>query len=135
MKRQKRLGRSPSKSPKIQTKAIAGRSRGRAKGGQRPSVQAKVAPAAVPAGGETPAPASVPDQPSPGPHFLIAAVGASAGGGSAFSALLRAIAPHTPLALLLVQHLSAEHKSLLPELLDGITKMPVETARDRLTLR
>jgi len=135
MKRQKRLGRSPSKSPKIQTKAIAGRSRGRAKGGQRPSVQAKVARAPVPAGGETPAPASVPDEPSSGSHFLIAAVGASAGGWSAFSALLRAIDRHTPLALLLVQHLSAEHKSLLPELLDGITKMPVETARDRLKLR
>jgi len=68
------------------------------------------------------------------PHFLVAAVGASAGGWPAFSGLLRRIPAQTPLALLLVQHLSADHKSILPELLESVTKMPVETARDQVKL-
>jgi two-component system CheB/CheR fusion protein len=75
--------------------------------------------------------ASSPPPPHP-PPFLIAAVGASAGGWSAFSGLLRHLAPTSPMALLLVQHLSPEHKSILPELLENVTTMPVEKARDRL---
>ncbi|HEY8926939.1 MAG TPA: chemotaxis protein CheB, partial [Polyangia bacterium] len=63
---------------------------------------------------------------------MIAAIGASAGGWSAFSGVLRHLSPGNPLALLLVQHLSPEHKSSLPDLLAKITKLPVVKARDQL---
>src|SRR3569832_442230 len=69
------------------------------------------------------------------PNFLIAAVGASAGGWPAISGLLRAIPPKAPMALLLVQHLAPDHKSILPELLSSVTKLPVETARDKLKVK
>ena len=75
------------------------------------------------------------EQQDQSPHFLIAAVGASAGGWPAFAGLLRALPANAPLALLLVQHLSPQHKSVLPELLAGVTKMPVEKATDRLKVQ
>jgi len=63
---------------------------------------------------------------------MIAAIGASAGGWSAFSGVLRHLTPGNPMALLLIQHLSPEHESSLPDLLANITKMPVVEARDQL---
>jgi len=64
------------------------------------------------------------------PPFLVAAVGASAGGLEAFSALLRAIPADAPLALILVQHLARDQRSILPELLGNVTTMKVVTARN-----
>ena len=68
--------------------------------------------------------------PAHGPPFLVAAVGASAGGLEAFSALLRSIPADAPLALILVQHLARDQRSILPELLGNVTTMKVVTARN-----
>ncbi|MFP4165053.1 MAG: PAS domain S-box protein [Chitinispirillaceae bacterium] len=52
-------------------------------------------------------------------NFSVIAVGASAGGLSAFKTLVEAVPPSFEAALVLIQHLSPEHKSLLPELLQS----------------
>jgi two-component system, chemotaxis family, CheB/CheR fusion protein len=64
------------------------------------------------------------------PPFLVAAVGASAGGLEAFSNLLREMPPDAPLALVLVQHMSRTQPSLLPEILAGRTALQVTQATD-----
>ncbi|MEO7034701.1 MAG: chemotaxis protein CheB [Polyangiaceae bacterium] len=64
------------------------------------------------------------------PPFLVAAVGASAGGLEAFSALLGAMPSDAPLAVVLVQHLSRTHASLLPEILAARTALNVLSATD-----
>jgi two-component system, chemotaxis family, CheB/CheR fusion protein len=62
---------------------------------------------------------------SSAPPFLVAAVGASAGGLEAFTALIRSISRDAALALLLVQHLSRDEKSHLVELLGHATALTV----------
>jgi len=64
------------------------------------------------------------------PPFLVAAVGASAGGLEAFSTLLRDIPGDAPLAIVLVQHLSRTHDSQLPEILATRTPLQVLGACD-----
>jgi two-component system, chemotaxis family, CheB/CheR fusion protein len=64
------------------------------------------------------------------PPFLVAAVGASAGGLEAFSALLREMPRDAPLAMVLVQHMSRTQPSLLPEILAGRTALTVVQATD-----
>lgn len=64
------------------------------------------------------------------PPFLVAAVGASAGGLEAFSLLLGAMPSDAPLAVVLVQHLSRTHESQLPEILATRTALQVLTATD-----
>lgn len=64
------------------------------------------------------------------PPFLVAAVGASAGGLEAFSSLLGEIPREAPLAVVLVQHMGRTHRSLLPEILAGRTTMHVSQATD-----
>lgn len=64
------------------------------------------------------------------PPFLVAAIGASAGGLEAFSSLLGAIPKGAPLALVLVQHLSRTHTSQLPEILATRTALSVLSASD-----
>lgn len=69
-------------------------------------------------------PTSFPDD-GPGLPFLVAGVGASAGGLEAYTELLETL-PATPgLALLFVSHLDPEHKSHLPEILSRVSKLPV----------
>jgi two-component system CheB/CheR fusion protein len=69
------------------------------------------------------------------PPFLVAAVGASAGGLEAFSTLVHGIPADAPLALMLVQHMARDQHSLLPEILgkrsaltviEGRADMPIE---------
>lgn len=55
----------------------------------------------------------------------VVAIGASAGGLKAFMQLLEALPPDTGMAFVLIQHLSPDHESLMPEILRGKTKMPV----------
>jgi chemotaxis response regulator CheB len=57
------------------------------------------------------------------PPFLVAAVGASAGGLEAFSSLLRDMPGDAPLAVVLVQHLSRTSESLLAEILAARTAL------------
>jgi len=64
------------------------------------------------------------------PPFLVVAVGASAGGLEAFSTLLGALPANAPLAVVLVQHLSRTHVSLLAEILATRTPLNVLTATD-----
>jgi two-component system CheB/CheR fusion protein len=64
------------------------------------------------------------------PHdgVLVVAVGASAGGLDAFSALVRTLPANGDMAFILVQHLDPNHDSLLVELLANCTSMPVREA-------
>ncbi len=64
------------------------------------------------------------------PPFLVAAVGASAGGLEAFSALLNGIPGDAPLAIVLVQHMARSQPSLLAEILARRTTMHVAEASD-----
>jgi len=57
--------------------------------------------------------------------FPVVGIGASAGGLDAFKKLLRAIPEQSGMAYVLVQHLAPTHESLLPELLQKVTKIPV----------
>lgn len=58
-------------------------------------------------------------------NFLIAAVGASAGGIEAFTELLTNLPSDTGMAFVLVQHLDPKHASLLSDLLAKKCAMPV----------
>jgi two-component system CheB/CheR fusion protein len=80
----------------------------------------------VPPDGARPAQASG----SSAPPFLVAGVGASAGGLEAFSGLLRTIPAGTPLALIMVQHLARDQPSILPELLSHASALTVVPAAD-----
>jgi two-component system, chemotaxis family, CheB/CheR fusion protein len=57
--------------------------------------------------------------------FPVVGVGASAGGLDAFKQLLRSIPEDSGMAFILVQHLEPTHQSILPELLQKVTKIPV----------
>ena len=55
----------------------------------------------------------------------VVGIGASAGGLEALERLFRAVPPDTGMAYVVVQHLSPDFKSLMPELLERHTSMPV----------
>lgn len=59
------------------------------------------------------------------PLFPVVGIGASAGGLSAYTKLLKALPIDTGMAFVLVQHLDPKHASMLPELLGRTTLMPV----------
>lgn len=59
-------------------------------------------------------------------EFLIAAVGASAGGIEAFADLIRNMPPDTGMAFVLIQHLDPTHPSYLSDLVSKRTSMPVK---------
>lgn len=75
-------------------------------------------------------PPTVKPSASAAPPFLVAGVGASAGGLEAFSLILRPIPADAPLALVLVQHLARDHQSMLAELLAAKTALAVTEAHD-----
>ena len=68
------------------------------------------------------------------PPFPVVGAGASAGGLEAFSKLLRKIPADTRLAIVLVQHLSPNHESHLPELLGSATTLSIRQARDGMEI-
>jgi len=57
--------------------------------------------------------------------FPVVGIGASAGGLDAFKKLLKAVPEDSGMAYVLVQHLDPSHESLLVELLQKVTKIPV----------
>ena len=57
--------------------------------------------------------------------FPVVGIGASAGGLDAFKKLIKAIPENSGMAYVLVQHLDPNHESLLPEILQRITSIPV----------
>ncbi|MGD0679138.1 MAG: chemotaxis protein CheB [Polyangiaceae bacterium] len=62
--------------------------------------------------------------------FLIAAVGASAGGLAPTSELLRELGANPGIAVVVIHHLDATHESKLVEILSRTTSMPVAGASD-----
>jgi len=67
--------------------------------------------------------------------FPVVGVGASMGGLEAFKRLLRAIPQHPGMAFILVQHLEPTHESLLPELLQRVTLIPIEEITDHVLVQ
>ena len=63
-------------------------------------------------------------------RFPIVAIGASAGGLEAFSNLLRALSPEPALALIFIPHLDPTHESVMVELLQRTTGLPVLQAAE-----
>jgi two-component system CheB/CheR fusion protein len=58
--------------------------------------------------------------------FPVVGVGASAGGLEAFKRLVRAIPEQSGIAYILVQHLEPSHESMLVDILQKLTRIPVQ---------
>ncbi|MEO6455125.1 MAG: chemotaxis protein CheB, partial [Ginsengibacter sp.] len=67
--------------------------------------------------------------------FPVVGIGASAGGLDAFKKLLKAIPETSGMAYILVQHLHPQHESALPEILQSVTKVPVEQISDNVKVK
>jgi two-component system, chemotaxis family, CheB/CheR fusion protein len=67
--------------------------------------------------------------------FPVVGIGASAGGLEAFESFFRACPADTGMAFVLVQHLDPDHHSLLAEILQRCTAMPVAQAFDQVRVR
>ena len=64
--------------------------------------------------------------------FPVIGVGASAGGLEAFKRLLKAIPEDSGMAYILVQHLDPTHESILADLMQKVTKIPVQEISDNI---
>ncbi len=69
-----------------------------------------------------------------GLSFPVVAVGASAGGLAAFTALLKALPSKSGMAFVLIQHLEPKHESALTTLLSKATRMPVVEVSDGIAV-
>jgi len=67
--------------------------------------------------------------------FPVVGIGASAGGLDAFKKLLKAIPENSGIAYVLVQHLDPSHESMLPELLQKVTSIPVMEIADNVKVQ
>ena len=67
--------------------------------------------------------------------FPVVGIGASAGGLAAFKKLLGSIPESSGMAYVLVQHLDPNHESMLPELLQKVTKIPVQEISDDVVVK
>ncbi len=67
--------------------------------------------------------------------FPVVGVGASAGGLAAFKEFVQAISKDSGMAYVLVQHLDPNHDSLLPELLQKCSKIPVLEVTDEIEVK
>lgn len=66
--------------------------------------------------------------------FPIVGLGASAGGLEAFEQFFRHVPPDCGMAFVLVSHLDPDHVSILTEILQRTTVMPVVEARDQMAV-
>jgi two-component system CheB/CheR fusion protein len=75
-----------------------------------------------------------PSEPSENPaaSLKIVGIGASAGGLEAFDEFFRHMPPDSGMAFVLVQHLDPSHTSLLTDILQRSTPMPVVEAQDQV---
>lgn len=71
---------------------------------------------------------------APEPRYPIVGLGASAGGLEAFEQFFRAMPADSGLGFVLVPHLDPSHASLLSEILQRSTAMPVVEAQDRMVV-
>ncbi len=69
------------------------------------------------------------------PQFAVAAIGASAGGLEAIKLFLQALPSKSGIAYIFVQHLSPTHVSILPELLEKVSSIPVVTITDGIKIQ
>ncbi|MDO6802430.1 chemotaxis protein CheB [Wenyingzhuangia sp. 1_MG-2023] len=67
--------------------------------------------------------------------FNVVAIGASAGGLDAIQQLFDHVPSNTGIAFIVIQHLSPDFISLMPELLAKHTKMNIYTAEDKLEIK
>ncbi|MDZ7755811.1 CheR family methyltransferase [Rhodohalobacter sp.] len=67
--------------------------------------------------------------------FPVVGIGASAGGLTAFKELIKAIPKDSGMAYVFVQHLDPDHESLLPEILQKGTDIPVLEVSDPCTIK
>ena len=66
--------------------------------------------------------------------FRLSALGASAGGLEAFEQFFRSVSPDSGMAFVLVSHLDPSHVSILTEILQRTTAMPVVEVKDHMTV-
>ncbi len=71
---------------------------------------------------------------SSSPALTIVGIGASAGGLEAYEIFFRHLPPDTGMAFVLVPHLDPGHESILGEILQHSTAMPVREAEDQLSV-
>ncbi|MDO8292312.1 MAG: chemotaxis protein CheB, partial [Gallionella sp.] len=82
-----------------------------------------------------PAKRPAPEAPQPAQEahgFSIVGIGASAGGLEAFEQFYRKVPPDSGMAFVLVSHLDPSHVSILTEILQRTTTMPVVEAQDQM---
>src|ERR1700712_1418643 len=68
------------------------------------------------------------------PQFPVVGIGASAGGLDAVREFLKALPAKSGMAYVFIQHLSPEHESILPEILQRIAPFPVHQITDNIHL-
>jgi two-component system CheB/CheR fusion protein len=73
-------------------------------------------------------------EPTSQKHFPIVGIGASAGGLEAVKDFLSAVPKNTGMTFVFVQHLSPNHESFLPEILQKFAKIPVQQITDDIKL-
>jgi two-component system CheB/CheR fusion protein len=64
--------------------------------------------------------------------FVIAALGASAGGLEPLETFFKQMPAESGIAFVIIQHLAPDHETALPQLLGRHTEMPVEQAEDNM---
>ncbi|HEV8606276.1 MAG TPA: chemotaxis protein CheB [Tepidisphaeraceae bacterium] len=129
MAKEKRKPKAPAKRPsRNHSKATPPIPR------TQPEHAAPEAPLPLPPTDALESPAST-EAPAEGNEFSIVGVGASAGGLEAFMQFLESLPADTGMAIILVQHLSPNHESVLPELLRKGTTMPVEHVTEGMEIR
>lgn len=67
-------------------------------------------------------------------NLKIVGIGASAGGLEALEAFFRNVSEDSGATFIVIQHLSPDHKSMMPDLLGRITDIPVSLADDEIPL-
>jgi two-component system CheB/CheR fusion protein len=67
-------------------------------------------------------------------QFPVVGIGASAGGLDAFKTFLCALPSKPGMAFVFIQHLSPQHDSILPEILEKVSPFPVQQITDNLHL-
>jgi len=67
--------------------------------------------------------------------FWVVGIGASAGGLDAFKSLIKAIPIDSGMAYIIVQHLDPNHESILVELLQKMTTLPVHEIIDKVEVK
>lgn len=68
-------------------------------------------------------------------QFPIVGMGSSAGGLEALEQFFANVPANCGMAFVVIQHLDPHHKGIMPELLQRITKMKVNTVTDRLKIK